>query len=81
MTRIGGETNLVIGNDMNSAAGRVVRKIRQSERLVHDALTGESSVTVQKDRHRLLSNEKTKEEPDILKKVFLKDIFEIKKRL
>jgi hypothetical protein len=53
MTRIGGETNLVIGNDMNSATGRVVRQIRQSERLVHDALTGESSVTVQKDRHRL----------------------------
>ena len=53
MAGISGETNLVVCHDVDRAAGRVVRQIRQSERLVHDSLAGESGVAVQKDRHRL----------------------------
>ena len=55
VTRIGRETDLVVGNDVDGAAGRVIGQVRQGERLVDDALAGEGGVAVQQDRHDLLA--------------------------
>lgn len=55
MTWIGGETDLVVHDNVNRTVGGVVRQIGQMHRFVHDTLTGEGSVTVQQDGHNLLT--------------------------
>lgn len=53
VARIRRETDLIVGNDVDGAAGGVVGQVRQVERLVHDALTGKGGVAVQQNGHGL----------------------------
>ena len=49
VARIGRETNLVVGYNVDCTTGRVVWEIRQGERLIDDTLARESCVAVQKN--------------------------------
>lgn len=53
MTRIGGKSNLVVDNNVDSSVSGVVRKVRQVEGLKHHSLATEGSVTMQQDGHDL----------------------------
>ena len=55
--RIGRETDLVVRNDMERAAGRVPCQRLQIEHLGNDALTGERRVAVNEYRHGSLEIE------------------------
>lgn len=55
MSRISGESNLIVNDDMHCAMCSVIWKIRQVEGLKYNSLTTESSITVKKHRHDLLS--------------------------
>ena len=47
-----GEAELIVGDDVDGAAGLVARQPRQIERLGHHALAGEGGVAVNQDRQR-----------------------------
>ena len=49
---LGGEADLVVGDDMDGAAGAVAGQLREVERLGHDALAGERRVAMEQDRQR-----------------------------
>ncbi len=49
---VGGEADLVVGDDVHRAAGAVAAQRLQVERLGHDALAGEGRVAVDEDGHR-----------------------------
>ena len=49
LVRVGGEADLIIGDDMQRATDLVAFEFGQVERLHDDALTGESRVAVQED--------------------------------
>ena len=51
LARPGGEADLVVGDEVDGAAGGVARQARQVERLGHHALGGEGRVAVEQDRH------------------------------
>ena len=48
--RCGGEADLVVDDDVDRATGAVAAQLRQLERLGHDTLAREGSVTVQQQR-------------------------------
>ena len=52
---VGGEADLVVGDDVDGAVGGVGRQVAQVERLVHHPLTAEGRVAVQQDGHGLLA--------------------------
>mmetsp|Transcript_20594 Transcript_20594/g.40459 ORF Transcript_20594/g.40459 Transcript_20594/m.40459 type:complete len:537 (+) Transcript_20594:1324-2934(+) len=51
LTRISGETDLVVNNDVNAATSLVVRESAHVHGLVYDTLATESGITVDKHRH------------------------------
>ena len=51
--RHGGETDLVVDDDVDRAAGAVAGKLREIEHLRHRALAGEGRITVKKNRQHL----------------------------
>lgn len=53
MSRIGGESDLVVGNDVDGAVGSVCGQVWQVHGLEHHALAGERSVSVEEDWHHL----------------------------
>ena len=56
LLRVGGEADLVVGDEMHGAAGRVAGKRLQVEHLLHDSLPGKGCVAVdqhRKRRHRI----------------------------
>jgi hypothetical protein len=55
VTRIGGETNLVVDDDVDGSVGGVVGQVRQMHCLEDDSLTAEGGVTVEHDGHDLLA--------------------------
>ena len=50
-TRISGETNLVVHNEMDGATSGVGRKRVEAKAFVHNTLSSEGSVTVEKNTH------------------------------
>ncbi len=50
-TWVGGETDLVVDNNVNGSSGRVGWETVESHSLVNDTLTGESGITVEKNTH------------------------------
>lgn len=48
-SRIGGKTNLVVGDNMDSAMSGVFRQFRQMESFEHNTLTAERGITVEQD--------------------------------
>ena len=52
LLRVGGEAHLVVGDDVDRAAGRVAVERLQVERLGDHALAGEGGVAVEQQRHR-----------------------------
>lgn len=48
MSRIGGETDLVVDDDVDGTVSGVVGQVGQMHRLKHDALAAECGVAVQK---------------------------------
>ena len=52
LLRIGGEPDLVVGDEVHRAAGRVARQRLEVEHLLHHALPGERSVPVDEHRER-----------------------------
>ena len=52
LLRVGGEADLVVGDQVDRAAGRVAGERLQVERLGDHALAGEGGVAVQQHRHR-----------------------------
>ena len=48
--RAGGETDLVVDDEMDGAAGLVARKAGKAEAFPHHALAGEGGVAVEQDR-------------------------------
>jgi len=55
MPGIGGETNLVVDDNVNGAVGGVVGQVGQVEGLEHNALTAEGSITVKQHGHDFLA--------------------------
>mmetsp|Transcript_51880 Transcript_51880/g.153010 ORF Transcript_51880/g.153010 Transcript_51880/m.153010 type:complete len:285 (-) Transcript_51880:92-946(-) len=53
--RVGGEADLVVDDDVDRAARRVVVKVGETHRLEDDALPREGRVAVQQDRHALVA--------------------------
>ena len=51
----GGEADLVVDHDVDRAAGPVAGKLREVQRLGHQALAGERGVAVDQDRHAQLA--------------------------
>ncbi|KAI3492962.1 hypothetical protein L1887_42337 [Cichorium endivia] len=49
--RVGGEADLVVDDDVDGAAGGVVREVVHAHGLVHDTLTGKGGVAVHEERH------------------------------
>ena len=49
--RIGGESHLIVHDDVDRAAGAVGIQARNVERLRHDAFAGKRGITVNRDRH------------------------------
>lgn len=53
MSGIGGEADLVVGDNVDGSVGRVGGQVRQVHSFEHHALASERGITVKKDRHNL----------------------------
>lgn len=53
MPRIGGESNLIVHNDVDGTVSRVIRQVGEMHRLENNTLTTERGVSMQENRHHL----------------------------
>ena len=49
--RHGGEADLIVGDDVDGAAGAVAHQLRHRQRLIDQALAGEGGIAMQQDAH------------------------------
>ena len=51
MQRHGGEADLVIGNDVQCAAGAIANQLAHRQRFINNALPGKGRITMQQNAH------------------------------